>query len=39
MDPEVRGQGGKLATEWELRECHGLVRECLRGQDGEGVTW
>lgn len=30
--------GASLATEGELREGHGLVRETLRGQHGEGVT-
>ena len=31
--------GGALAAEGELGQRHGLVRETLRGQHGEGVTW
>jgi len=31
--------GGALAAEGELGQRHGLVRETLRGQHGEGMTW
>ncbi len=34
-----KGQSGALAAEGELGQRHGLVRETLRGQHGEGMTW
>lgn len=33
------GVGGLLAAQGQLRQRHGLMREALRGQHGEGVTW
>lgn len=31
--------GGLLATQGQLRQRHGLMREALRGQHGEGMAW
>lgn len=33
------GRDGGLAAEGELGQRHGLMRETLRSQDGEGMTW
>lgn len=34
-----RRADGLLATQGQLRQRHGLMREALRGQHGEGMTW